>query len=84
MLSLLSPMLKLDDLLPRTLLAAVKTIDAVPELVLTMSFAPDVLIANLIYFLKISGIERSAPVSFVSTTCDESYLCGRKEKLAYF
>lgn len=78
---MLRPLFKLDDLLPRTLLATVKTLDSVPELALTMSFAPDVIIANLIYFLKEFRTVRRSAVSYVARTCDGSYLCVRKGNL---
>jgi hypothetical protein len=49
---------KLDDLLPRTLLATAK-LNRVVELARTMCFPPDALMANLCYWLKVDTNARN-------------------------
>ena len=53
----LIPLFKLDALLPRSIIACL-CFDAIPNLAITKLFPPDVLAANLYYFL-IPGQESS-------------------------
>lgn len=77
----LMQLFKLDDLLPRTLLAAAK-LNRVVELARTMCFPPDALIANLCFWLKVDTNTRNDGVCWL--LCQRCLLFRRDREINYY